>query len=481
MTEFEIWDKDMAGRLGELKVGDTFVETPTIMPVVNPGIKLIEPRELVDEFGAQIIITNSYIIYRNPDLREKALEDGLHGLLGTDCPVMTDSGAYQLSVYGEVEISNLEVLEFQRMIGSDIAVPLDIPTAPDTPREEALEDLEITLNRLQEAREEEMDGQLLAGPIQGSTHTDLRREAAEDVSRIGFDVYPIGAVVPLMEAYRFDDLVDVIVASKQGLPANAPVHLFGAGHPMMFALAVALGCDLFDSAAYALYARDMRYLTEEGTLHLRDLREFPCACPVCVDYTPEEVLHSTEREDLLARHNLYVTFEEMRRVRQALRDGRLWELVERRCRAHPRLLDGLKRAVEHVEYLERYDPITKKTFFYAGPESAQRPEVYRHRQRLDRIRLGGRVLVTEGPEPEGYDHVLRLKAPFGPYPAELSETYPLGHSEVPGDPDYEAITTALENLLRLMDHNPNVEFTVITGWEHPLVSEIRRRAEVSRP
>jgi 7-cyano-7-deazaguanine tRNA-ribosyltransferase len=44
-----------------------------------------------------------------------------------------------------------------------------------------------------------------------------------------------------METYRYADLVDVIVSAKKGLDPSAPVHLFGAGHPMMFALAVPLG------------------------------------------------------------------------------------------------------------------------------------------------------------------------------------------------------------------------------------------------
>ena len=47
-----------------------------------------------------------------------------------------------------------------------------------------------------------------------------------------------------MEAYRYRDLVDVVVAAKKGLGSGVPVHLFGAGHPMIFALAAAMGCDL---------------------------------------------------------------------------------------------------------------------------------------------------------------------------------------------------------------------------------------------
>jgi len=58
---------------------------------------------------------------------------------------------------------------------------------------------------------------------------------------------------------------------------------------MMLALAVAAGCDLFDSAAYALMARDGRYLTVSGTEHLEDMEYFPCSCPVCAEYTPAEL------------------------------------------------------------------------------------------------------------------------------------------------------------------------------------------------
>jgi predicted AAA+ superfamily ATPase len=47
------------------------------------------------------------------------------------------------------------------------------------------------------------------------------------------------------------------------------------------------------------------------------------------------------QEEQLARHNLHVSMAELRRVREAIRQGRLWELVERRCRSHPARLEGL--------------------------------------------------------------------------------------------------------------------------------------------
>ena len=471
---FEILHKACTGRIGRLETPHGIIETPAIMPVVNPNIQTIKPSEL-RRLGAEIIITNSYIIYRKPELRERALREGLHSLLDFDAPIMTDSGSYQLSVYGEVEVNNAEIVRFQQEIGSDIGVPLDIPTPPDVSRQRAEAELETTIQREKEALGLKKD-MLLAAPVQGSTFPDLREQAARRLGEADFDVYPLGAVVPLMESYRYSDLVDVIVSSKKGLPPAAPVHLFGAGHPMMFSLAVALGCDLFDSASYALYAKDGRYMTVRGTYHIDRLQYLPCSCPVCSSHDAGELIKSENREELLARHNLYVTFEEMREVKQAIREGSLWELVEQRCRAHPQLLNGLKRALHYSGWIEQFQPVSGSTFFYSGPESALRPEVVRYRRKLKNLKLGGRVLIRTrrvGNEDE-FDWVLGFKPPFGAYPLELGETYPF-HAETTDTPDYESLTAALQNTLELMELNPDSEFTLVLDGlpEHPLMKEIK--------
>ena len=74
-----------------------------------------------------------------------------------------------------------------------------------------------------------------------------------------------------------------------------------------------------------------------------------------------------------------------------------------------------------------------------------------------------------------YDHVLHFKPPFGAYPVELRETYPL-NAEVVNIPDYESLTNALENTMKLIRLNPNAEFTFVYRryWDHPLIGEICR-------
>jgi len=227
---------------------------------------------------------------------------------------------------------------------------------------------------------------------------------------------------------------------------------------MMFALAAALGCDLFDSAAYALYARQGRYLTTSGTLHLEDLKYLPCCCDVCRNRSPEDLASDPDKIELLARHNLSVSLAEIRRVRQSIADGSLWELVERRCRSHPRMMDGLRALGSHADWIEGLDPASRSTCFYLGPESAKRPEVLRYGSKIDRIELSGRVLVTDpGVDEAGFDRILWFLPPFGPYPKELAETAPL-NAEVPAAADEAGRAQAIANLRRLVEINPEAAF-----------------------
>ena len=480
---FEVRTYDGAGRLGELTVprADVTVETPALLPVVNPHVQTLEPSRLQSEFGAEIMITNSYILHGSGDLRETVLEEGLHDMLGFDGAIMTDSGSFQLAEYGEIDVTTPEILQFQHDIGSDIGTPVDIPTPPDASREQAEDELATTQERLGVAAEVETGDMLVNAPVQGSTYTDLREEAGAHAAESGLDVFPVGAVVPMMNEYRYADLADVVAAAKRGLPESAPVHLFGAGHPMMFALAVALGCDMFDSAAYAIYARDDRYMTVRTTEHLEDLDYFPCSCPVCSRHTPEEVrgLDADERERLLAEHNLHVSYGELRTIKQAIRRGDLLELVEARARGHPAMLDGYRALLDHAAQLEETDPVSKDTFFHLSGESARRPEVVRHHQRLDRLDpRGDSVLLTQGDSHEDFDECWNVRPPFGPFPRELADGYPLT-AEVPERLDAPAYEAAAAGVARLVDAHPDTEFTLAhDDWPASALGEVPEGVEL---
>jgi len=483
MTNFEVRKYDAAGRLGELTVprAGVTVQTPTLLPVVNPHVQTIDPAELEHEFGAEILITNSYILHGSEDLREPALEEGLHDLLDFDGAIMTDSGSFQLAEYGDLDVTTEEILQFQHDIGSDIGTPIDIPTPPDADRERAESELATTQDRIERAAAADTGEMLVTAPVQGATYPDLRERAAREAKATGLDVFPLGAVVPLMNEYRYADLANVVAACKRGLGETGPVHLFGAGHPMMFAMAAALGCDLFDSAAYALYARDDRYLTVRGTEKIDELGYFPCHCPVCSEHTPDGLREMDEdsREELLARHNLHVTYGEIRTVRQAIRSGNLLELVDSRARGHPTMLDGYRTLLDHADQLERTDPVSKDAFFYTSAESARRPEVLRHQQRLDRFELAGEeILLTEGGSNARYDETWGVLPPFGPYPRELADTYPLT-AEVPDRTDRPAYEAAADGVARLVELHPDVSFTLVhDDWPATAIERVPERVRL---
>lgn len=461
---FEIKAKDNMGRVGVLKTKHGDVKTPALMPVIHPRKQTID----VGKYGADIVITNAYLIYKDEDLKKEAVEKGLHELIHFDGPIMTDSGSFQLSVYGDVEITNKEVIEFQELIKTDIGTSLDIPTAPFVDREKAESDLKITLERAREAVEykksQDME-MLLNSVVQGSTFLDLRRECARELSKLDADLYPIGAVVPLMESYHYKDLVDVVMNSMKELPDSTARHLMGAGHPMIFALCVAMGCDLFDSAAYILYAEDDRLLSTRGTYKLENLQEMPCSCEVCSKYTPDDLraMPKDKRRDLIAQHNLHVSFAELRLIRQAIYEGSLMELVEERCRAHPALLEAVRQLGNYSQDLEKYDPRSKKSaFFYTGPESLCRSEVVRHMQKL-REMPKKRDLVILPPTRKPYSKFISgklgefyiygaeqeidlentdfmvLDVPFGLIPLEIDEVYPLSQNDAPKTRDVDSI------------------------------------------
>jgi 7-cyano-7-deazaguanine tRNA-ribosyltransferase len=464
---FEIKEKDLLGRIGKLKTKSGTVETPLLFPVINPSIQPVPTRRLKEYFGFEAVITNSYILRKR--FNEKVTEQGLHKFLDYDGVVMTDSGAYQILVYGGVEVNQAQIVDYQERIGSDIATILDIPTGWHVPKEAAKETVAETLKRAKAFfKLKKRSDTLWVGPVQGGRHLDLVAKSAKAMGKLPFPIHALGSPTEVMESYRYDVLADMILTAKTNLPLERPLHLFGAGHPHMLSLAVALGCDLFDSAAYALYARDGRYMTENGTWRIGELDYFPCQCPKCATSTPKAVLEMTkaERDVFLAEHNLHVCIAELKRIKQAIRDGRLWEHVEMRMHSHPALLTALKKVRPYEGFIERNSPTIKQSgLFFYDSVGLSRPEVVHYRRRFaeryrppqnatalllvpqtrnkpfhrgEELKETRRVLRTIG-ELSNQIHMCFYAAPFGVVPLELDEVYPLSQHEIVMPLDQEVI------------------------------------------
>jgi 7-cyano-7-deazaguanine tRNA-ribosyltransferase len=468
---FRIGERDLLGRVGELRTKSGVIETPLMLPVINPNIQTISPRAMVDVFNCQALITNAYLLWKH--WKAEVRSQGVHRFLAFERPIMTDSGGYQILVHGDVDVDPVEVVRFQEDLDTDIGVILDVPTSWESSRSSAERTVEITLSRARQAVNAfTRDDTLWVGPVQGGRHLDLVARSAKEVGALPFQIHALGSPTPVMERYLFDVLVDMIITAKQNLPLHRPLHLFGAGHPFMFSLAVALGCDLFDSAAYALAARAGKYLTAHGTATLQSLEYFPCSCRTCTRYTPRDMqsLPADEVTPLLASHNLEACYRELRRVKQAIYEHRLWELLEIRARSHPALLSAFRRFEKYKAYMEKNASTARRRgVFYFGYEGLSRPVIVRHHRHLDTYHSEGRIHVllpqpgakpfsrsrefrrvrsrfrTNGVNPE-HVRFCFYGAPFGITPLELDAVHPLAQFEIARPLDEATISSVVSRV-----------------------------------
>ena len=465
MAKFEIKAKDGLARLGRFVTRHGTVKTPLLMPVVHPGKSKISPQELVDQFGFQMVITNSYIIRSHDRFKDVAVSEGVHHLLKFNGPIMTDSGTFQMYFHSlpEEEIDPIEIVEFQRSIGSDIGTILDVFSNPNVGKPKVEEDMRVSLERARISVDKKGE-MMLAGTVQGGSFPDLRETSAKGLAALDFDVHPIGGVVPFMERYRYTDIVHATLAAKKHLPPNRPVHLFGCGHPMFFAQAALLGCDFFDSASYAKFAESGRMLLTSGTVHLDQLGELPCECPICSNTSVQELnsLDKSERETQLMKHNLYVTSAEMRRVRQAIADGKLFELTALRARSHPTLLEAFEAMMMYDQLLVASDEVGKtSSIFYTGPETVRRPGIVRfHRRLLERYPYtkthtvivvpdnasrpfseSAGVIIDEVKQRSDKELLLVFLTPMGVVPWELEHVHPAQQCLFPKKLDQPTLET----------------------------------------
>jgi 7-cyano-7-deazaguanine tRNA-ribosyltransferase len=397
---FEIKKLDAGGRLGIIKKGNKKMVTPNLFPVVSPFNNIIPPQDIIDVFGGEAVFTNAYILYKNKEAAQNAKIEGLHNFINfKDGLIATDSGAFQHYMYGgDGDITPREIETFQEEIGSDFPVILDLPVQLDDSREKAEYKVTETIKRANNnVSRRNKDDTAWIGPIHGGKYLDLVRKSCKEMNQLDFGIYAIGGIVKTLNDYMFEISINILLTAKRFLRPDRPVHLFGAGLPQFFALAVACGVDTMDSAAYILFAKEGRYFTLTGTKNITDLYELPCNCPICSKYSATEIKQlyrtdlkrvkgETEKKngiELIARHNLYVSFGELRRIREAIRTGMLWELVEQRIHTHPKLMKAYQQIPKFWPQLELLEPIQKpRAVFLYGDISRSRPIFYRVAQRI---------------------------------------------------------------------------------------------------
>ena len=107
MLQFELLKTEGRARRGRMTLNHGVVQTPIFMPVGTYGsVKAMSPLEL-KEIGAQIILGNTFHLWLRPGNDVMSKFGGLHGFMGWDKPILTDSGGFQVfSLASQVKITD---------------------------------------------------------------------------------------------------------------------------------------------------------------------------------------------------------------------------------------------------------------------------------------------------------------------------------------------------------------------------------------
>jgi queuine tRNA-ribosyltransferase len=367
-ASFEVLAPPVAGtraRRGRLTLAHGVVETPQFMPVgTNATVKAVHPDDLVDA-GATIVLANTYHLFLRPGHRRIEALGGLHGFMGWDRPILTDSGGYQVVSLADARVvdedgatfrSHLDgstqrltpeiAIEIQEALGPDVAVAFDHPVYPSSPRpvvEDAMERTHRWAARSLEAHRRA--DQALFGIVQGGVDPELRERSARFIAGLPFDGICIGGLAGDETPVERERALEVVIPVLDADPR--PRYLMGLGSPADILEAVHHGVDLFDSVLPSRVARNGQLWVPGGRLNLRN-RAFlddprpvqdDCPCLACRRFSRAYLAHLFRARELLGYrlatcHNLTFTLDFMARIRTAIEAGTLPEaLTELRARA----------------------------------------------------------------------------------------------------------------------------------------------------
>jgi len=353
MFQFIKKDKNTKARLGKLTTAHGEINSPFFMPVgTNGTVKTLSFESLL-EFNTQIVLSNTYHLFLRPGLDVIGEAGGLHKFMSWDGPILTDSGGYQVFSLAKLRKLTDEGVEFQshhdgsaqfftpekvidieRVLGSDIIMPLDECAPYPCDREQAERSVKRTTLWARQSREhflkteKEKGQQFLFGIVQGATYPDLRQQSAKELMDIGFDGYAIGGVsvgepVPIM----FETLDWVMPL----LPEDKPHYFMGIGLPDQIVKAVGEGIDMFDTCIPTRYGRHGSAFTSKGRVVIRNAthtKDFgpiddKCGCRVCRKYTRSYIRHLLNSNEVLGLklvtfHNVYFYVNLMKQIREAI-------------------------------------------------------------------------------------------------------------------------------------------------------------------
>ena len=360
-------DKSTRARLGQLTTTHGIIDTPVFMPVGTFGAVKSLSNEELEKIGAQIILYNAYHLYLRPgkELIEQAGD--MHKFSNWSRAILTDSGGFQIFSLGnhQVKKRNLisakpltrvteagahfqshidgskhfltpeDIIHLQKIIGSDIIMPLDVCLEQPADYAQTKKALDITLDWARRSKAVERSQQLLFGIVQGGSYNDLRKTCAEKLIELDFNGYALGGV-SVGEAK--DKIYETINFTAPLLPENKPRYLMGLGTPVDLLETVSLGMDMFDCVLPTRNGRNGTAFTGQGKVVIRNARyssdfrpiDEKCSCSACNNYTRAYIRHLLNIDEILgirliSLHNIHFYVNLMKQIRRAISEDRFLE------------------------------------------------------------------------------------------------------------------------------------------------------------
>jgi queuine tRNA-ribosyltransferase len=351
---FEVTANDPScnARAGRLTTPHGEVETPVFMPVGTlASVKSLSPDEL-ETLGVQIILGNTYHLYLRPGAERIERLGGLHGFMGWERPILTDSGGFQ--VFSLARINRIEeegvlfqshidgsrhmigpekAIDIQMQLGADIIMCFDECTPYPVSYEYARESAGRTARWAERCRNaHSRQGQALFGIVQGSVFLDLREESLDRLERTGFDGYALGS---LSVGESKEEMLAVLEHMAPRLPARAPRYVMGVGTPEDLVEGVRAGVDMFDCVMPTRNARNGMLFTAQGAIQIKNAAyaddpepiERGCSCYTCARFSKAYLRHLYIARELLSYrlntiHNIHHYTRLMAGIREAIREGR---------------------------------------------------------------------------------------------------------------------------------------------------------------
>ena len=352
-------DSQTKARLGYIDLPHGRVETPAFMPVGTNGTVKGIYHDKVDEIGYKIILGNTYHLYLRPGTEVLEKFGGLHKFSNWNHNILTDSGGFQvfsLSGLRKIKDSGVtfqshidgskhvftpeKVVDIQSIIGSDIAMVLDVCTPPGIEYRNAKEAWRVTKawaeRSIAERNKlgEKFRGNLF-GIVQGNFYEDLRKESALTLSEMDFPGIAIGGLSVGETKEQFNDY---LAYTAQYITEEKPRYVMGIGSPDYILSCVENGIDLFDCVLATRMARNGGIFTDDGVITMkkaihkfdeRPLQE-GCTCTCCQKYSRAYLHHLIKCNEmyggmLATEHNLTYLYTFLERIKQSIREGRFSE------------------------------------------------------------------------------------------------------------------------------------------------------------